>query len=59
MFDIADATLANRQSAADIREGARGISDLASIKLELRAIIKDCTDKTAAKEIAELIGVEG
>jgi hypothetical protein len=52
-------TVRNPAHVSDLKEAACAVSDLATIKLELRVVIKDCTDKTAAKEIASLIGVEG
>lgn len=44
--------------AADLRQAARAVSDLASTRLALEEIAGECRDREAAKELFELIGRE-
>jgi hypothetical protein len=57
LFVLADYTLCDRQAAADMRNAARPVSDLATIKFAIEEIAADCDAGTALK-LQDLIGRE-
>jgi hypothetical protein len=54
LFVLAEYTLGDRQAASDIRNAARAVSDLASIRFAIEEIASDCDARTALK-LQELI----
>jgi hypothetical protein len=57
LFVLAEYTLGDRQAAADMRNAARAVSDLASLRFALEELAADCDARTALK-LQELIGRE-
>lgn len=57
LFVLADYTLGDRQAAADMRNAARAVSDLASLRVAITELAADCDAGTALK-LQELVGRE-
>jgi hypothetical protein len=55
LFVLAEYTLADQQAAADMRNAARAVSDLASLRFALADLAADC-DAGIALKLEELIG---
>jgi hypothetical protein len=57
LFVLAEYTLGDRQAAADMRNAARAVSDLATLRFAVEELAADCDAGTALK-LQELIGRE-
>jgi hypothetical protein len=57
LFVLAEYTLGDRRAVADMRNAARAVSDLASLRFAIEELAADCDAGTALK-LQELIGRE-